>query len=32
MYLLKSHGEKSAKLRVQLMGSGTILREVDGGR
>lgn len=28
MYLLQSHGEKSAKLRVQLMGSGTILREV----
>ena len=28
MYLLESHGEKSAKLRVQLMGSGTILREV----
>ena len=28
MYLLQSHGEKSAKLRVQLLGSGTILREV----
>ncbi|MFZ9734295.1 MAG: pyruvate dehydrogenase (acetyl-transferring), homodimeric type [Burkholderiaceae bacterium] len=28
MYLLESHGEKSAKLRVQLLGSGTILREV----
>jgi pyruvate dehydrogenase E1 component len=28
MYLLKSVGEKKAKQRVQLMGSGTILREV----
>jgi pyruvate dehydrogenase E1 component len=28
MYLLESHGEKSAKMRVQLLGSGTILREV----
>jgi pyruvate dehydrogenase E1 component len=33
MYLLQPSAQKKAKLRVQLMGSGTILREViEGGR
>jgi pyruvate dehydrogenase E1 component len=31
MYLLKPSAQKKAKLRVQLMGSGTILREVMEG-
>ncbi|MGA1064134.1 MAG: transketolase-like TK C-terminal-containing protein, partial [Burkholderiaceae bacterium] len=31
MYLLEQVGEAKAKLRVQLLGSGTILREVQAG-
>jgi len=31
MYHLSERGEKKAKLRVQLLGSGTILREVMAG-
>ncbi|MEY2776057.1 MAG: pyruvate dehydrogenase (acetyl-transferring), homodimeric type [Pseudomonadota bacterium] len=31
MYLLQSHGEAKSALRVQLLGSGTILREVIAG-